>query len=378
MTKPRIGLVLTGGGARAAYQVGVLKAISHMMPGLTYPFEIITGTSAGAINSILLAGGGDLFSHAVERMDQIWGDIHHEQIYRSDFLGLSSSMTRFLQGALLGDSSPQQAAMLNNAPLRDLLAQHLQFDQVRDAVAKGNLRGVGVNACGYSSGRNLCFFEAAPEVANWELDQRMGIRDPLTIEHILASAAIPTIFPPVRLHREYFGDGATRQMAHLSPALHLGADKLLIIGVSANRTHRPVRKDSEHYPNMGQIMENVLNGMFLDTLEFDIERLSITNALLAEIPESRRPKLPLDVRQVPFLEISPTRPIYDVARKHMGRLPAMIRRIMGHNLQHGEGGVSLASYLLFDREFCRELIRQGYADAQRKASQIEEFLQGHG
>ncbi|MBK8973089.1 MAG: patatin-like phospholipase family protein [Hahellaceae bacterium] len=377
MAKPRIGLVLTGGGARAAYQVGVLKAISHMLPGLAYPFDVITGTSAGAINAILLAGGGAIFNHAVERMDQIWSSIEHEQIYRSDFLGLSSSMTRFLQGALLGESSPQQAAMLNNAPLRELLSEHLRFEQVREAIASGQLHGVGVNACGYTSGRNICFFEAQSDVNNWALEQRTGVRDTLTVDHIMASAAIPTIFPPIRLHREYFGDGATRQMAHLSPALHLGADKLIIVGVSANRTHHPLRKDSEHYPNMGQIMENVLNGMFLDTLEFDIERLSLTNTLLAEVPDVRRLNLPVDVRHVPFIEISPTRPIYDIARKHMGRLPAIIRRIMGHNLQHGEGGVSLASYLLFDREFCRELVRQGYTDAQKKAGQIEEFLIGN-
>ena len=369
-----LGLVLTGGGARAAYQVGVLKAISHMFPSLAHPFQVITGTSAGAINSIAIAGGGDIFSHAIDQLDQLWSIIEPEQVYRADLFGLSGSMTRFLQGALMGESTAERTAMLNNAPLRDFLRKHLRFDRMSQSLQAGHLRAVGINACGYTSGRNICFFQGQPDISGWEFEQRTGVADELTVEHVMASAAIPTIFPPVRLHREYFGDGATRQMAHLSPALHLGATRLMIIGVSANRVHRPPRKDSEGHPNMGQIMENVLNGMFLDTLEFDIERLQITNTLLAEIPPARRPQLPVDVRLVPFLEVSPSQPIFEIARKHLGKLPALIRRVMGRNLQSGEGGISLASYLMFDKDFCRELIRLGYADAQRKASAVEAFF----
>lgn len=370
----RPGLVLTGGGARAAYQVGVLKAISDLLPDLTYPFPVIAGTSAGAINAIALGGGPAIFSHTIDQLVALWQDIRPENVYRADMLGLSRSMTTFLQGAVLGETSPAGTAMLNNAPLRQFLEKQMDFARLRNSLKEGLLHAVGINACGYSTGRNICFFEGHADIVDWSHEQRSGQRSRLGLDHVMASSAIPTIFPPVKLGREFFGDGVTRQMAHLSPAIHMGATRILAIGVSANRVFRSPRREAAPPPNMGQVMENVLNGMFLDTLEYDIERLELVNAFLASNAADCKASLKAALRHIPLLVISPTRPVFEVARPYLHRLPGLIRRMMGRNLQRGEGGISIASYLLFDADFCRDLIKLGYADAQARSRELTAFF----
>ncbi len=368
------GLILTGGGARAAYQVGVLKAISDLMPGLSHPFPVILGTSAGALNAAGLAGGTDIFRHNVDKLQKLWSEIDSRNVYKSNTLGITLSMGKFLQAVIRGESTLSASAMLDSAPLRDFLASQIDFDQIKSTLKAGKIRALGINACGYSCGQSICFFEGAKDIEGWHRGQRLGVRSPISVDHLMASSAIPTIFPPVRINREYFGDGATRQMAHLSPAIHLGANKILVIGVSANRIHRPPRHSAHLPPNMGQVMENILNGIFIDTLEYDIDRMQAMNQLLLEVPEARRKQQFGEITPIDFLEISPTTPIFEISAQYIKRLPAMLRRIMGRNLEEGEGGASLASYLLFDAEFCRELISLGYQDAQKKAREIDIFF----
>ncbi len=368
-------LILAGGGARAAYQVGVLRAISNQFPGIDYPFRIIVGTSAGAINALSMAGGKGQFRHTVDHLEHTWGEVHPDQIYRADMLGLSGSMTRFLRDAVTGDPGSQGTAMLDNRPLRNFLEQLIDYEQVRASIARGAIHAVGINACNYDSGRNICFFEGHEAIHEWaHRDQRCGKRTELELTHVMASAAIPTIFPPVQIGGAYYGDGVTRQMGHLSPAIHLGASSVLAIGLSANRQVRSRNPSSIQVPNMGQIMENILNGMFVDTLDYDIERLELINQFLEVLPPEKWEALPSEYRPLPILEISPSVAIHEIARKYLKRLPGLIRRALGRHLEKGEGAASIASYLLFDRDFCRDLIALGFRDAQARARELEAFL----
>lgn len=367
------GLVLTGGGARAAYQIGVLKAVSDLLPDLHDPFRVICGTSAGAINAVALAGGNDIFRHNIGHLDRLWSQLKIEDIYRADMFGMSRWMTGFVRGILQGQGE-SPVSLLDNRPLRGFLEKELRFDNIAKSIEAGRLDAVGINACGYTAGQNVCFFQAKAGLASWDLGQRVGSRCQLTLDHVMASSAIPTIFPPVRVNREYFGDGVTRQMAHISPALHMGADRVLVIGVSANRVIKRTRVASKEVPSLAQVMEHVLNGLFLDTMEYDIDRLMLINRLVDLVPEEKLQKAGLHLRPVRLLDISPSRPINEIATRYLDALPLILRRLLGRNLEKGEGGASLASYLLFDHRFCRDLIALGYQDAQAKSRELVEFL----
>ena len=234
---------------------------------------------------------------------------------------------------------------------------------------------MGLNACAYSAGQNICFFQGHTEIPGWDQGQRLGARCNLSVDHVMASSAIPTIFPPVKINREYFGDGVTRQMAHLSPALHMGAKRILVIGVSANREHLAKRRRGMSWPGLAQVMEHVLNGLFLDTMEYDIDRLQMINQLVELFPRDKlNSAADLHLRPMELLEISPSEPINGIASRYLDGLPALLRRFLGKNLERGEGGASLASYLLFDPRFCKELIALGYQDAQAKSEELAAFL----
>ncbi|MCP5160112.1 MAG: patatin-like phospholipase family protein [Hahellaceae bacterium] len=371
---PLTGVVLTGGGARAAYQVGVLKAISEMFPDWHHPFPVIVGTSAGALNAVGLASGNELFRHNVARLERIWANLKISDIYKSDVLGMTWGLSQFLQGVLRGHSPEKAMSLLDNSPLRTLLKKEIQFENIKKALQSGTLHGLGINACGYSCGQNICFYQGQPEIQNWNQGQRLGVATDITLDHLMASSAIPTLFPPVRINREYFGDGVIRQMAHISPALHLGAQKILVVGVSATRTCAPARIRAQNTPTLAQVMEHVLNGAFLDTLDFDIDRLELVNTLLELIPPEKLKEKGLNLKPVDVVEISPSRPVEEIASRHTDKLPTLLKRMMGKNLDTGEGGASLASYILFDAGFAKELIALGYADAQAESSRLEAFF----
>ncbi len=368
------GLVLTGGGARAAYQVGVLKGLSDLMPDFHDPFRVICGTSAGAINAVGLASGDSIFRHNVAHLEHLWSHLQVSDIYRADAFGMTRWFSHFVQSLVRGQSEEMPASLLDNRPLRGFLEKELKVGVISRNIAEGRLDAVGVNACGYSGGQSICFFEGRPDIPTWHLGQRVGARCELHIDHLMASSAIPTLFPPVHINREYFGDGATRQMAHISPALHLGANRVLVIGVSANRVCTPTRKKVSGIPTIAQVMEHLLNGLFLDTLEHDIDRLLVINRLLGLIPAEKLEAEGLGLRPVKLLEISPSQPIDEMAARHVEALPVMLRRLIGKSMAQGSGGASLASYLLFDRAFCRDLIALGYADAQSHAKQLTDFF----
>jgi NTE family protein len=365
-------LVLTGGGARAAYQVGILRALSHMLPrGCANPFPIVCGTSAGAINAAAIASGADDFHRAVRRLLMVWRNFHAAQVYRADALSVASTGARWLSAMVVGGlGKGNPTSLLDNSPLRALLQQHLEFDGIRASVASGALRALSITASGYTSGQSITFFEGAENLSGWARVRRVGLPVKIGVEHLLASSALPFIFPAIRVHREYFGDGSMRQIAPISPALHLGADRVLVIGVGRQLMGQPERTRVEDYPSLAQIAGHALNSIFLDTLETDVERLERINRTVRLVPPRDRQRNGFALREVETLVLRPTEELDVIAAEYAHTLPRAIRWLLRGLGAGGRGGSTLTSYLLFEREYCRAVIDLGYRDAMRRRDEI--------
>ena len=375
----KTALVLSGGGARAAYQVGVLQALADILPPeIDNPFPIICGTSAGAINAIALAAHKGSFRSAANNLAGMWQSLNVGDIYRHGwfdlFKGISElGLSLFNQG--VGQNRP--LSLLDNTPLWNLLGSKIPFENIDQRIANGRLHAVSISAMGYTSGHSVSFFQGHPDLEGWNRYRRGGVATQLRLEHLLASSAIPAIFPAVRINREYFGDGALRQLAPISPALHLGADKLFVIGVSGNRRSPKAKKrvPHRHSPSMGQIVGHLFNSAFVDALEGDLEHLERMNALLKMIPEDRLEASDLHLRAVENMVISPSYPLDGIAGRNVRYLPKSMRfflRTIGATAKGG--GATAASYLLFSKEFIRELIALGRSDTMAEAESILTFF----
>ena len=289
--KPVVGLILSGGGARAAYQVGVLKAIATMLPeGAPNPFPVICGSSAGAINAAALAIYATRFHEGVHRLVHVWRNFRVDQVFRADARGILLNGLRwgaallFLGG--LGRRNPH--ALLDRAPLRRLLQARLPCERIRDAIGAGALRALSITCSGYGSGQSVTFYQGVGTIAPWNRVRRIGCPAAITYDHLMASSALPLIFAAEKINREYFGDGSMRQASPLSPALHLGAERVLVIGLRQETKAAPVRENGGEYPPLAQIAGHVLNSIFLDSLDADIERLRRINRTVAMIPPAQR------------------------------------------------------------------------------------------
>lgn len=372
----KIGLVLTGGGARAAYQVGFLRAVSHLLPrGTPNPFTIICGTSAGAINAAALASGATDFHRAVRQMLLIWRYFHADQVYRSDVLGVFGTGMRWFMAMVaggLGKNNP--SSLLDNAPLSELLRERLDLSGIRRSIDAGALYALSITVSGYASGQSVSFFQSVPGLAGWQRARRIGIPEIIDFEHLLASSALPFIFPAVPLHREFFGDGSMRQIAPISPALHLGADRVVVIGVSRRMQNAPARVKMTGYPSLAQIAGHALNSIFLDGLEVDIERLQRINNTIKLIPPEARNKYKMQLREVDVLVITPSEEIDRIAANYAHELPRSIRYLLRGLGASRTGGATLTSYLLFERAYCRALINLGYKDTMAKRDEIARFI----
>lgn len=390
MMPPAItGLILTGGGARAAYQVGVLQAVAQIRRecGVTSgnPFPVIAGTSAGAINSAALASGADDFDRAIAGLVDVWRNFRAEQVYRADSIGVIRSGARWLSMLSLGWviarwTRARPKSLLDNTPLGELLGRLVDVDRLRQVMREGHLRALAVTASSYGSGLHVTFYDSVQEAVSWARSQRIAVRTDITVAHLLASAAIPFVFPAIALpidgRTEYFGDGSMRQSAPISPAVHLGAERILVIG--AGRMHEPaqVRAGSSEYPTLAQIAGHALSNIFLDALAVDVERLQRINATLRLLPDAVRSETRL--RPIDVLVIAPSQRLDDLAARHIGSLPLSIRGLLRGVGVSGRGdearGAALASYLLFESAYTRELMDLGQADTFERRSEVVRFF----
>lgn len=371
---PHTGLVLSGGGARAAYQVGVLRAIAEILPPhCPNPFDVICGTSAGALNATGVATQAQRLRDGVTLLESVWGEFRSEQVYRTDWPGVLARSWRFLTTMAFGRLRRDlPVSLLDNSPLRRLLAEKLPLERIREGIDNGHLRALAITASGYSSGESVSFFQGAPDLDSWRRARRLGVRGDITLDHLMASAAIPIFFPAVRVNREYFGDGALRQLSPVSPALHLGAQRVFIIGVGG-QSRRPVREKNAAYPSIAQVVSHIMNSSFVDSLEGDIERLTRINKTLGLIPEELREQSTL--RQVEVLVMSPPAEVLDaIAMRHARLLPRTIRFfVRGSGATH-KSGSGVLSYLLFEAPYCQDLMDLGYHDAYGRREEIRRFL----
>ena len=372
---PRVGLVLTGGGARAAYQVGVLRAIAAMLPeGARNPFPVICGTSAGAINAAGLAVSARNFHEGVRRLVSVWENSHVNQVYRSDPIGVFGNSARWLASLLFSAPKHSAVSMLDNSPFAQLLERSIPLRAIQKNIQAGALHALGITAWGYTSGQSVTFYQGADSIAPWKRVRRVGIASRIEVEHLMASSAIPFLFPAIKLHREYFGDGSMRQLAPISPALHLGAERVLVIGVRKADEAPPDRVKVDSYPPLAQIAGHVMSSIFLDSLDVDLERLQRINNTIQLIPKEKLESNNIPLRRVESMVISPSVEINRIAEQHAHTLPRTIRLFYRAIGAMGRDGSALLSYVLFEESFCRALIELGYQDTMPHATEILQFL----
>lgn len=377
------GLVLSGGGARAAYQVGVLHQLAKWFEHenkreFDFPFKILCGTSAGAINAAALACAGRNFYQSTDRMMKVWENFSSEQVFRSDSLGIIRTGARWLSALSIGWMLRKRPkCLLDNSPLSHLMHQLLHFRRLDEALENGTIHALAVTASSYSSGRSVTFFQTQKVVESWARTQRVALPDRITVEHLLASAAIPFVFPAVKLniegHMEHFGDGSIRQLAPISPAIHLGANRVMVIGSSqSDKDHTAAVEVQNEYPSLAQIAGHAMASIFLDSLSIDIERLSRVNKTLGLLPPEMSTRTAL--KPIELLVISPSERIDEIAARHTQDLPRPVRTLLSALGATEASGSSLASYLLFEANYTRELIRMGIADTIAQRDEVYEFF----
>jgi len=374
----RIGLILTGGGARAAYQVGVLKAIAEFLPRRAHnPFSIICGTSAGALNAAVLAVNMRSFRKGVRHLDKIWANFHANQIYRTDLTGVFNNTVLWLAGLILsaiGIHKLKQVSLLDNTPLIELLEEIMPCEKIQDSIDAGLLHALSITASGYGSGQSVTFYQGSDEIIPWQGSRRIGVKTQIENRHLLASAALPFFFPAVPINREYFGDGSMRQIAPISSAMQLGSTSILVIGVNSGvADQQPKRDGISDYPSLAQIAGHALNSLFLDSMEVDLERVHEINGMVAMMPEELRMRT--DLRPVEVLVITPSQSLEKIAEHYVKELPLTIRLMLRLAGTGNQSGATLVSYLLSEGKYCRTLIDLGYRDAMQRREEIQRFLE---
>ncbi len=371
----RQALLLTGGGARAAYQVGVLSAITRFMPrNHGIPFPIICGTSAGAINSTAMACYASCFHLGVKKLEWVWKNLRTKNVYESDPWGAFGYLGSGVLASFQADYSIKRShSLLNNAPLRELLKQVFDFKRIDDNILRGYLTAVSVTASSYTTGDSISFYQSADYIDPWQRAKRKGQPCQINTEHLMASAAIPLVFPSISIDNQYYGDGSIHQLSPLSPAIHLGAEKILIIGVDQPREPLFTHENNPHPPTSSTIAGHMLDSIFADTLQSDLERLHRVNDSLA-LMEAHGIKSDQGLRQVDTMVINPSKDFNSIAVEHFDELPISVRILLRSIGITNDSESSLISYLLFENSFTKKLMKIGYEDGLAHEDQLREFL----
>lgn len=370
--KPKVALLLTGGGARAAYQVGVLKALAHSMPRTApLPFRVINGTSAGAINSAALACYASCAHLAVRKLESVWKNFSTSMVYKSDFLSVFGHITRNILTSFQSEHiNHPPASLLNNRPLRKLLNEILDLHRIERNLHHNYLEALSITASSYTTGDSVAFYQSNTRLP-WQRAKREGRATRINVEHLMASSAIPMVFPSVNIYNHYFGDGSIHQLSPLSPSIHLGAEKIFIIGVEQPKELHPVGY-SAHYPGLSSVAGHLLDSVFTDTMQSDLERLERINRTLGLLPARDKHQ---ELKRIETCVINPSQNFNAIVAQYYDDMPWAIKvllRIIGVK-KHSQS--SLTSYLLFEKRYTQHLIQIGYEDGMKKLPEIRKFLE---
>jgi len=368
-------LVLTGGGARAAYQVGVLSAIAKFIPrNHGIPFPILSGTSAGAINTTALGCYASCFNLGVKKLEWIWKNLDTAKIYHNDTKGVFGHIGKGMLASFQADyANKLPRSLLNNAPLRNLLNSVMNFKRIDNHILRGYLSAVSVTASSYSTGNSISFYQAKDNTQPWKRAKRCGKASQLNSEHLMASSAIPLVFPSVKIKDQYFGDGSVHQLSPLSPAIHLGAERIFIIGVDQPKIPLHASENNPHPPTVATIAGHLLDSIFADTMNSDLERMTRINETLKLIPEAKKNTME-GLKNIDSFIINPSHDFNAIALNYYYDLPRPVRLLLRSAGINNDSESSIISYLLFEKNFCSELIKLGFEDALEKENQIKNFL----
>lgn len=369
-------LILSGGGARGAYQVGVMQAIGEIIAEnkLKNPFEIYCGVSAGSINASFMASRCEDFEAGAEALAAMWGGLSSDRVFRTDALSLGKIGFQWIEGLSLGAlAGPRPGiSLLDTSPLARLISENLHFSKIQENINNHTLKALAITALDYRTSETISFLQGDPEINNWERPRRRSEKAFIQTEHIMASSAIPILFPPVSVGNRWFGDGCVRNHAPLSAALHLGASQLLIIGVRKKTELYPDPLDHKpQAPSLGRVANTVLNSVLLDSVEVDLDRLEKINEFLRRVPSELQSNL--NFKPVSSLFISPTKDIGTIALQMSSRLPRIIRYLL-KGLGPLEDAREIISYLMFEKEFLNALMELGYEDGMAKKEELVRFL----
>ncbi|TPE55618.1 patatin-like phospholipase family protein [Maribrevibacterium harenarium] len=369
----RKALVLAGGGARAAYQVGVLKALAQLTGSQDHsPFDIVCGVSAGALNACHYGASLPNLHQGVLELERIWQHLSPEQVFQMSQWPIASSIGRTIINAFMKQSQGTSLSLMDNSPLQNLLQQEINFDQLHRNIDAQLLGALTITATNYSTGVSHTFIETCTEHESWDEPRTTGANTQLNCDHLMASSALPGLFPPQAIEGQYFGDGAIRQGSCLRPAIKLGADKILVIGLS--NTRRPEADDTPfNPPTIVQVIGHLFNGAFLDPLADDIRRVEMVNKMITPVlaTGARSSYRPIQVEV-----ITPSRGLDEVALDHLDSLPSGLQKLL--KIATGDNrtrGASAASYLLFTGEYCGALIDLGYQDAMAQQAKLNIFFE---
>ncbi|MFL5785292.1 MAG: patatin-like phospholipase family protein [Bacteriovoracaceae bacterium] len=368
----KIGLVMTGGGARAAYQAGVVRALQEITGKKSNLFDVIAGNSAGAINATYYAAHCENWDIATRNLVELWTRIKPNNVYDVRMRSLSEMGVKWLGGTLFGGlttEGSQANHLLDTKPLRRLIRRETDFSDVRKNIDKGHLYGLSLSTTNYTTGGSVIFYQGHPTVEEWARSDRFAVRTDLNEDHLMASSAIPFFFPPVKIGDSYFGDGCIRQTTPLSPAIHLGADKIIAIGVRFPHPKEKMREmafSAAQNPTIGQILGVMMNAIFLDSLEGDVERLLKINRLSGGMRT--------DQKEIPILMLRPSKDLGKLAKNLPDKLPPFLRYLLkGIGVSDTEGS-DLMSYLAFDNHYTGPLIELGYTDTLAKRDEVLRFI----